>query len=70
MHYLNYNLFLSYLANKERKKAYEVFVRDLLPAKEHFLRSEEVGALSRLLFQTLKNKEGEEEPEQEEKEIF
>ena len=46
--------------NKEWKKAYEVFVRDLLPAKDHFLRSEEVGALSRLLFQTLKNKEGEE----------
>lgn len=39
LHYLNYNLFLAYLANGEKKKAYEVFIRDLLPAKEHFLRS-------------------------------
>jgi hypothetical protein len=34
-------------------------VRDLLPAKEHFLRSEIVGSFSRLLFQALKAKEEE-----------
>ena len=44
-------------------------MRDLLPVKEHFLRSQEVGDLSRLLFQTIKTKEGEEEPEKEEKEF-
>jgi hypothetical protein len=36
---MNYNLFVSYLANSDKKKAYEIFVRDLLPAKESFLRS-------------------------------
>lgn len=61
LHYLNFNLFLLLLANKDRKKAYEVFIRDLLPAKEYFLRSDQVSSLSRLLFQTMKVKESEPE---------
>jgi hypothetical protein len=54
LHYLNYNLFLSYLANQEHQKAYETFIRDVLPAKEAFLRSEQVSHLSKILFQAVK----------------
>jgi hypothetical protein len=47
------------LANGDRKKAYETFIRDILPAKESFLRSDKVGSMSRLLFQTMKMNEQE-----------
>ncbi len=45
---------MTYLANGDPKSAYEIFVRDLLSAKEQFLRSEIIGTFSKLLFETLK----------------
>lgn len=56
---MNYNTFICYLALKEYKKAYEIFVRDILPAKEYFLRSDQVSTLSKILFQSMKAKDEE-----------
>ena len=51
---MNYNIFLCYLLANEYKKGYEVFIRDVLGAKESLLKNEFMGSFSHILFQSMK----------------
>jgi|JI6StandDraft_1071083.scaffolds.fasta_scaffold130440_1 hypothetical protein len=54
---INYNIFLCYIKLGEHKKAYEMFIRDVMPAKENVFQNELLSIFSRMIFQTMRKSE-------------
>ena len=52
---MNYNIFVCYLLDGEYKKGYEIFIRDVVGAKESLLKNEFMGSFSHILFQSMKS---------------